>query len=729
MSAGENGETLEGTLERFVFRSPSSTWVVARLARADKPGDLVTIVGNLAGLEIGIGVRLHGKWQTDKKYGEQFRVETYQTLTPSTLLGIEKYLSSGFLPGVGPETAKRIVAKFGLDTLDVLAQAPERLREVGGIGPAKIEKIRAKWQEQRELQDVMVFLQGHGVSPAFAWRIYKRYGAQTIPLVRENPYRLALDVWGIGFRSADQLAQRLGIGRESPARAEAGLLHVLGEMVEEGHVHAPEHELLAQAEKALEIAPEILGPAIDRLTEARRFVREDLGDRGVCLSLTALWEAETRIAGSLVRLLEHPAPAPAGDVGPVIAAFEKEQDLALATQQRAAVQAAVTGTVTVITGGPGVGKTTIVKAILAVLAKDLRRVALAAPTGRAAKRMTEATGRPATTIHRLLEFSPKAAAFVRGEGAPLQIDALVVDEASMLDEPLAAQLFAAVPNGARLILVGDVDQLPSVGPGRVLNDIIRSHQVTTVRLTEIFRQAAESRIVTNAHRINHGERPDTERREGSDFHFIEREEPAEVLETVLDLVATRIPRGFQLDSFADVQVLAPMHRGEVGAANLNKALQARLNPPGPPELASGTRLFRVGDKVIQLKNDYDKDVFNGDLGRIVEIVREEEPHVVVELDGRRVHYEPGELDQLGHAYALSVHKSQGSEYPAVVVPLTTQHYLMLRRNLLYTAMTRGKRLVVLVGSKKALGIAVRTDDTTQRWTWLAERIRAARSAP
>jgi exodeoxyribonuclease V alpha subunit len=340
--------------------------------------------------------------------------------------------------------------------------------------------------------------------------------------------------------------------------------------------------------------------------------------------------------------------------------------------------------------------------------------------------MTETTGRPASTIHRLLEFSPKAGAFVRGEGAPLQIDALVVDEASMLDVPLAAQLLSAVPSGAQLILVGDVDQLPSVGPGRVLNDVIRSQRVKTVRLTEIFRQAAASRIVVNAHRINHGERPDVVRQEGSDFHFIEREEPAQVLETVLDLVASRIPRRFRLDPFADVQVLAPMHRGEVGAQNLNKALQARLNPPGPPELASGSRMFRVGDKVIQLRNDYDKDVFNGDLGRIVEIARdEEETRVVVEVDGRKILYEPGELDQLGHAYALSVHKSQGSEYPAVVVPLTTQHYLMLRRNLLYTAITRGKRLVVLVGSKKALGIAVRTDDTTQRWTWLAERLRGA----
>jgi exodeoxyribonuclease V alpha subunit len=715
-------DTLEGTLERIVYRDPGSPFVVARM---NAGGELVAVVGQLAGVEPGATVRLHGAWEQDRKWGKQFRFSSYQTMTPATLEGIERYLGSGFIPGLGPELAKRIVERFGHATLEVIRDAPQRLVEVDGIGKVRAERITAKWQEQRGVEDVMIFLQGHGVSPAFAWRIFKKYGTAAIALVRENPYRLALEVWGIGFKSADAIAQRLGIAKESPARAEAGVLHVLGELTEEGHVHAPAHELMAACERALEVGADVLEPAVARLIGAGRLVREDLGDRGECLSLQWMHEAEVRAAEGLKKLLGAPrAAVPAKDVDEALARFESEHGFALARQQREAVRAAVTDKVVVLTGGPGVGKTTIINAVIRILEGQGRRVALGAPTGRAAKRLSEATGRVAMTLHRLLEFSPKTGKFQRDAETPLGADAVVVDEASMLDTQLAASLFAAVPARSQLVLVGDVDQLPSVGPGRVLADVIASRAVTVVRLTEIFRQAASSAIVINAHRVNHGQLPDAP---GADFFVIERDDPKAALATILEVVAERIPRRFGFDPVDDVQVLAPMHRGDVGALSLNAELQARLNPPGAgiAETTFGRRTFRVGDKVIQNRNDYDKDVFNGDVGRITQIRDGEDGRqVVVEIDGRPIVYEAGELEQIGHAFALSVHKSQGSEYPAVVLPVVTQHYMMLKRNLLYTGITRGKKLVVLVGSKRALGIAVRTDDTRQRWTWLAERLRA-----
>jgi exodeoxyribonuclease V alpha subunit len=718
-------ETLCGTLERIVFQNAETHFTVARLRVAEQ-SQLVTVVGNLAGVNAGAAVRLHGQFVVDKKFGDQFRVETYQTLLPATLTGIEKYLGSGLVPGIGPELAKRIVATFGLDTLEVIQAHPERLIEVGGIGTLRATRIRESWQEQRAVQDVMVFLQGHGVSTAHAARIYKRYGAQAISLVSENPYRLALDVWGIGFKTADAIARNLGIDQRSPARAEAGLLHVLGELVDHGHMHVPEEELLEAAEKMLEVtADAILLPAIERLVGAGLVVREVLGERGRCLSLRALHEAETRAALGVVRLLSvPPAPCDRG-LDESLHAYEREQRITLAPQQREAIKRALFDKVVVITGGPGVGKTTIVRAILRVSDKDARRVVLCAPTGRAAKRLAETTGRPAMTLHRLLEFQPKTGTFGLNESCPLAADMVIVDEASMIDVPLFGHLLAAIPSAAKLLLVGDVDQLPSVGPGRVLFDVISSERAVVVRLTEIFRQAKESAIVASAHRIHRGELPDLERHAESDFFFVERDEPADILSTVVELACERIPRRFGLDPLVDIQVLTPMHRGEVGTENLNETLQARLNPAreGLAELPRKNRFLRQGDKVMQIRNDYDKDVFNGDVGRVVEIVTGDEARVVVEFDGRQVTYEPDELEALVHAYAMSVHKSQGSEYPAVVVPLSTQHFLLLQRNLLYTAITRGKRLVVLVGSKQALGIAVRTNDTRLRWTWLCERIR------
>ncbi len=709
---------LTGRIEGIRSRNPESGWTVAVV---EGPSGKATAVGVMFGVHEGDEVRLTGRWENHQKFGTQFRVESCEIAAPATARGIETYLSGGRFPGIGPETAKRIVARFGVRSLTVIQETPERLIEVEGIGRVRAERLRDGIREFREIQEVMVFLHGHGVSPAFAARIHKRYGAGTIAAVRENPYRLALEVWGIGFKTADAVARSLGFEKTSPARAEAGLLHVLHELVEEGHVHAPEHELLRATEKTLEVGADILEPALGRLAGAGLVIREELGDRGTCISRRDLWEAENAVAEAIARLLATPAKPIELDVERALAWFEKEQGLALAAQQRDAVRAAAGDKVVVITGGPGVGKTTVVNAIIRILERKGRRILLGAPTGRAAKRMTEATGRPAATLHRLLEYAPRAGGFTRNHDLPLDADLVIVDEASMLDVILARALLDAVPPAAQLVLVGDVDQLPSVGPGRVLADVIASRRPTIVRLSEIFRQAAASTIVVNAHRVNRGDAPDLAAGEGGDFYFIEREEPADVVATILEIVADRIPRRFGLDPVNDVQVLAPMHRGDAGAANLNVALQARLNPPGPPELTRGNRTFRTGDKVIQLKNDYDKDVFNGDIGRITSI---HDGGVTVEIDGRPVAYQAEELDQLGHAFALSVHKSQGSEYPAVVVPLVTQHFLLLQRNLLYTAITRGKRLVVLVGTRKALGIAVRNDDTKLRWTWLAERLRS-----
>ena len=729
-------DTLEGTLDRVVFQNAESQWTVARLEPTGG-GPPVTIVGSLLGVTTGTPLVLRGTWEEDRRYGRQFRVESYHTRSPETLIGIERYLGSGMIPGIGPELAKRLVARFGIDTLKIIEREPARLTEVGGIGPARARSIADAWVEQREIQDVMVFLRGHGVSTAFAVRIYRRYGKDAVSVVRQNPYRLAIDIWGIGFKIADGIARSLGIDAAAPERIEAGLLHVLGELVEDGHVHAPQ-------EAVLERATELLGSAVDtvmleagvtRLLAAGLAVREDLTGGAPCLSLTALWQCEGEAAAALATLCATPMAAWTIDVDAALAWFEEKAGIELAAQQRRAVAAAMTDKCVVVTGGPGVGKTTIVRAIVTLLAAKNRRVALAAPTGRAAKRLSESTGQPAVTLHRLLEFQPQSGRFERDAERPLEVDALVVDEVSMVDIELFRALTRAVPPPAQLILVGDVDQLPSVGPGAVLADVIASGAATVVELTEIFRQAAESRIIVNAHQVNRGELPELEPPPGgdpgrSDFYFVERDDPAAAQQTLAELVSDRMPARFGLDPLRDIQVLTPMHRGELGTVALNALLQARLNPAGPgrAELVRRDRTLRVGDKVMQIRNDYDREVFNGDVGLIRRLREDEDGAQVLEVelaDGRPVDYTAGEIDQLTHAYAISVHKSQGSEYPAVVIPLLTQHFLMLQRNLLYTAITRGKRLVVVVGSRRAIGMAVRNGAAHTRWTWLAQRIRAA----
>ena len=726
--AGED-ETLLGTVERVVYSGGDGSFTVARL-KLERDGEVITVVGSLVGVPAGASLRLVGRFETNARFGAQFKIEHYTEVAPATLEGLRRYLGSGLIKGIGPELASRIVDRFGIETLEILDREPARIGEVAGIGQSRARAVRDAWAAQRQVREVMVFLQGYGVSPAFAARIYKRYGAASIARVRENPYRLAFDVWGIGFLSADKLAAALGVAPDAPARLEAGVRHVLDDESGNGHVFVPRARLCQKASALLDQPEEGVAAAIDRLARAGEVaidatVVEDSKDPAIYETL--LYRAETSLAAGLARLLDAPAPALSVEADKAIAWYEREAGIALARQQAEAVKLALGAKVAVITGGPGVGKTTIVRGIVSILKRKGLTVALAAPTGRAAKRLTDATGAPASTLHRLLEWRPAGATFGRCPSNPLDADVLIVDEASMLDVRLGADLVAALASAARLVLVGDVDQLPSVGPGSVLGDVIASGAVPTVRLTEIFRQAAESLIVVNAHRIQEGAEPDlgaaaadreSDRR---DFFFLEEDDPAAAALLIRDLVAVRLPRRYGF-SPQEIQVLSPMHRGELGAGNLNRLLQETLTA-GAPGIERGQRTLRVGDKVMQIKNDYDKEVWNGDSGTVEGVGAES---LAVRFDDRLVEYSLDELDTLVLAYAATVHKSQGSEYAAVVIPVHTQHYVMLQRNLLYTAVTRGKRLVVLVGTRKALALAVRNADVAARASGLAARLRASR---
>jgi len=725
---------LEGILERIVYVNEATAWSVVRLA---VPGrrDGVTAVGNFLGVQPGESVRLHGTWVEDRRYGEQFRVDTFVTVAPSTLVGIERYLGSGLVRGIGKVMAERLVHHFGLDTLETIDRHPERLLEVDGIGPVRSGRIRDAWVEQREIKDVMVFLQSHGVSTTHAVRIYKTYGSRAVTTVTENPYRLATDIFGIGFKTADRIAASLGIEPTSPRRAEAGLLHLLGERSSDGHMFYPKGRLVEETAAMLEVEPARVEAALETLREERRVVLEPAAQEASAsavagteaIYLAALHWAEEGLSARLREVATSPASLADVAVDRALTWVEEREGIQLSTRQQEAVRAGLREKVLVITGGPGTGKTTVVNAITRILARKGQKILLAAPTGRAAKRLAEATGREAKTIHRLLEFGPAEMTFARNQDNPLVADVVVVDEMSMVDTVLAYNLLKAVPLECRLVLVGDVDQLPSVGPGSVLRDLIRSRAVAVVALTEIFRQAAESLIIVNAHRVNQGEMPaGATGGQDADFYVVERSEPEEVLATVKEIVAERIPARFRFDPVDDVQVLTPMNRGILGTANLNAELQALLNPGdvGDAGIVRGTRSFRVGDKVMQIRNNYDLEVFNGDIGRVVEIDAENRS-ARVRYDDRLVAYEYADLDEVVLAYACSIHKSQGSEYPAVVIPVHTQHYIMLQRNLLYTALTRGKRLVVLVGTKKALAIAVKNNRIDERYTRLAERLRGA----
>ncbi len=722
--APEKQATVVGTVSRIVYANEENGWAVIRV-RTDA-GVPVTAVGTLLGVRRGDRLRLTGRWVTHPKFGEQLEVTGYVPVAPSTRQGIRKFLASGRIRGVGPVMAERLVDQFGLQTLDVLEHEPGRLTEVPGIGERKAARIVASWREHRGIYPVMVFLQAHGVGPALAVKIYKRYGAAAVDTVRENPYILAEEIHGVGFLTADRIARSLGIEPDAPQRLRAGLIHTLQQAVQEGHTYLPRRRLLEAAARLLEVETEALTRPLAALEGTGAVVVEAGGD-GEGVFLPRLHEAETVTAGELLRLLNGPEPF-AVKPEPAVAWYERRSGLTLDDEQRRALATALSNPVTVITGGPGTGKTTIVRGLTSVLAAKEKRVLLAAPTGRAAKRLSEATGLSARTIHRLLEYQPAEHAFARHRQRPLEGDLLVVDEVSMLDVELAAALLAAVPPRCRLVLVGDADQLPSVGPGQVLADIISSERIPVVRLRHIFRQEWDSLIVTNAHRINEGRMPVLPRGEElADFYFIERADPAAAAATVVDLVASRIPGRFGLDPVADIQVLTPVHRGELGVTALNTGLQQALNPSGE-ELELGFRRFRLGDKVMQIRNNYDLGVFNGDLGR-VHGVDEEEGALLVNFDGRLVPVPPENLDELVVAYACTIHKSQGSEYPAVVIALSDQHWVMLQRNLLYTAVTRGRRLVVLVGTRRAMARAVQNASQQRRHTRLADRLRGTPRTP
>ncbi|HMF12038.1 MAG TPA: ATP-dependent RecD-like DNA helicase [Gemmataceae bacterium] len=717
-------EHLSGVIERVTFHNPDTGFAVLRV-QATKPRGQATVVGQLPNVVAGEFVEADGEWVHDRDHGRQFKASNLRTAPPQTLEGIEKYLGSGMVKGIGPHYARKIVETFGERTLTIIDESPSFLSEVKGIGPRRIERIRESWQQQKAVRGILVFLQSHGVGTARAVRIYKTYGERAIELVRENPYRLATDIWGVGFKTADELAGKLGIDRASPLRARAAVRYVLQDLSGEGHVGYPEAEVVARTSDLTAIDSAVIEAAIEAGRQEEDFVREPW-DGESWLYLKPLFLAETGVARELRKLCSGQHPLPAINLDAALAWVEKKMGLELAVTQRDAIRRAATQKVLVVTGGPGTGKTTIVRGILEIFAAKGQTVALAAPTGRAVKRLSETTGREAKTIHRLLEFDPSFGGFRRDRDKSLDVELLVVDEASMVDVVLMNQLLRAVPPWACLVLVGDVDQLPSVGPGTVLADVIASKTVPVVRLTDIFRQAGQSWIVRAAHCVNHGESPESAPAGQGDFYFVEANAPNAILEKIVAVVRDRIPVKYGFDPFRDVQVLSPMNRSELGVRNLNERLQEVLNPAAAnkKELQRFGWTFRAGDKVLQTVNNYDKDVFNGDIGRIVGI-DESEQEMTIEYDGRRVEYDFGELDELALAYALSIHKSQGSEYPAVVVPLHGQHYLMLQRNLLYTGITRGKKLVVLVGSRKALATAVSRRDTARRYSGLCRRLQEA----
>ena len=709
---------LRGIVDRITFQNEENGYTVARLqveGSAAYNDRLATIVGEMLSINPGETVVLEGEWTTHKQYGTQFKIESYQTVYPSTVEGMRRYLGSGLIKGIGPVTAKRIVDHFGKEALDVIESDPERLVEVEGLGAKRAKWIIKAWEDQREIHNVMLFLQSHEVGTGYAVKIWKRYGHEAIELIQENPYRLSADVWGIGFLTADRIAQKMGIPAHSDRRIQAGLLHVLNEAADkEGHVFLPEDALIESCAEALDVPVDAIAPCIAQLLSEESIVVND--ER---VYLPHLYYAEQGAATRCYQLSQVQR-IELGDIPAEIKAIEQRDGVTFAPRQKLALEKALSHNLLVLTGGPGTGKTTTIKGLIALLEARKKTIALAAPTGRAAKRMSEATGYEAKTIHRLLKFSPSEMAFEKNFENPLEIEALIVDEISMVDTVLMNSLLRAVPISASVVLVGDVDQLPSVGAGNVLKDVIASGIVEVVELNEIFRQAQTSHIVTNAHLINRGEMPQVRNDRDADFFFIEVSEPDQVVETICGLCAARLPRTYRLDSIEDIQVLVPMYRGETGADNLNRVLQDKLNPKGQEMTRGGIR-FRVGDKVMQVRNNYDRDVFNGDIGRVHGI---EDDILRVRFQDRVLEYEFSELDELVLAYAMSVHKSQGAEFRAVVMPLTTQHYMMLQRNLLYTAITRARELVVLVGTKQALGMAVRNNRVAERHTTLSQRIRA-----
>jgi exodeoxyribonuclease V alpha subunit len=728
---------LEAVLERITYANQETGYTVARVA-TDRSSDLLTVVGPLLGAQPGESLRLRGRWTSHPQYGRQFQVEAFTTVLPATIQGIRRYLGSGLIKGIGPKMAERIVDHFGQATLEVIEQTPGRLVEVPGLGPKRTAMITAAWAEQQAIKEVMVFLQGVGVSTSLGVRIYKTYRDDAIEVVRREPYRLAADVWGIGFKTADQIARSLGIPHDSPQRVKAGLQFALSQAAEDGHCYLPETELVAAATQLLGVEAGLAERCLEELVAEEGVVAEPLPAKvspglpegtGRAIWLVPFHRAEVALAGGLLRLLDAPADrlawSQAVDWTVALDWLHQRTGVTLAPEQEAAVRLALTERVAVLTGGPGCGKSYTIRAVVTLARAKGAKIALAAPTGRAAKRLSELAGLEAATLHRLLQLRPGGdAAFDRDH--PLDADLVVVDEASMLDVLLANKLVKAIPPGAHLLFVGDVDQLPSVGAGEVLRDLLAADRLPRVRLTHIFRQAQESGVVTNAHRINAGQHPVTHGL--NDFFLFPEEDAEQVADLVVEIVVNRLPRRFGLDPRQEIQVLCPMHRGPAGAGTLNERLQAALTPArdGLAERRFGGRIYRVGDKVMQLRNNYDKGtagVFNGSVGQVTAISLEDQELRVLLDEDEEVAYGFDELDELTHAYAVSIHRSQGSEYPCVVIPLTTSAWLMLQRNLLYTAVTRAKRIVVLVGSRRALAKTIRTQGAGRRYTALTERLR------
>lgn len=717
---GGSETSIEAVVVRPLFSNQDSGWSAVRCR--DDHGLHFTAVGALLGVVPGDRLRLSGRWVVHPSFGEQLEVASWVAVLPSTEDGIRKFLGSGRVRGIGPKLASRIVDELGIQALEIIEREPHRLLEIPGIGRKTVRRISESWSAHRGIQQLMVFLAGHGVSPGVAVKAHLRYGASALELVRSNPYRLAEDIFGVGFRTADAVARRLGLPADSPQRLEAGLMHVLQSATADGHVFLPHDNLLARAGELLDAPAEGIEAAIESLVQRGSLVERAGAGSVRAEYLRRLEQAEAGVAAALLRIA-HSRPAPPKfDLRQAMGAFQARRQIRLADRQLEALAAALIEPLSVVTGGPGTGKTTLIRGIIDILGRRDQRVLLAAPTGRAAKRLQEATGAEASTIHRLLEFNPRTAAFGRNSANQLEADLVVIDEVSMLDIELAHHLLRAVPDRCRVVLVGDADQLPSVGPGNVLADLIASGRIRVTRLSEIFRQGEQSLIVVNAHRINCGEMPFFGSREaGSDFFFVERDDPAEAATLAIDFAARRIPERLGLDPVRDVQLLSPMHRGELGVASLNSRLRELLTPPGL-QLQLGDRSFRVGDKLMQIRNNYELDIFNGDIGRVVEL-DEDTLELTVSFDGRPVVIDSTGLDDLVPAYACTIHKSQGSEYPAVVVVLHHQHHIMLQRNLLYTAVTRGRRLVVIVGSRRALARAVRNATVRGRYSLLAERLR------
>lgn len=719
-------ESINVEVHTVVFSNPENGYAVARVKAKGEPG-LTTVVGNLGTLTPGESLILHGDWKNHPRFGRQFEAKSFEQSVPATENGVIRYLSSAAIKHIGPAIAKRMVDTFGVEALDVLDNEPERLLEIKGISKKKLEGIEESWSKQREIKNLILFLHSHDVPPTFAGRIFHLHGAQSVARLKENPYELAYEIRGVGFRTADNMALKLGFEHDDPRRLEAALVYELFMHSERGgHLFCPKEELFDKVSRMIGAEmPGRLEQALQGLEEKKRIHMEDLPEQDIedAVYLRHFYRYETELCQRLYGLASHPTPVSRKDVEKVLPKVEAEIGFGLTDEQREAVFEACVNKVFIITGGPGTGKTTITKAIVLTLKKLKLKVKLAAPTGRAAKRLSEATETPAQTVHRLLQYAPDTGGFHHNEDHKLKTEALVVDEASMLDAQLCLSLLRALPLTSRFILVGDVNQLPSVGPGNVLSDLLKSGRIPSAVLHHIFRQAQESYIVVNAHRINEGTmvRQHPGQAPEADFYWLPQEDPAKVQKLILDSVCERIPRRYGLDPMKDIQVLTPMHKGEVGTAALNQLLQQRLNPGPGQELKRGNLLFREGDRVLQLRNNYEKDVFNGDLGSVAEI---SDGELMVEFESGWVHYEASEVDDLALAYAVSVHKSQGSEYPAVVMPVVTQHFMLLQRNLLYTGLTRARKLAVMVGSTKAFNIGLKNVDAGKRNTHLRHRLRA-----